>query len=145
MSDGGTVFKIGSGTTTITTVANFSESVGQSETGTLAMNPSGGFYGTISTDNSYDDGEPALLLFKVAQGSSTASTVTYFRDIGFEYSGTAFDSSGDLFAADPFQYGSVQEIVQGSTPWQTEAMCQTSCSLGGISTTNFGTTPFTVT
>jgi uncharacterized repeat protein (TIGR03803 family) len=110
----GTVFEVGAGSGTITTLASFNGTDGANPAGGLVMDSSGNLFGTTSTGGSSSDGT----VFEVAAGSGTITTLGSFN--GTEGQGPAgtliMDSSGNLYgtASGSSGRGTVFELGQGS-------------------------------
>ena len=115
----GTVFELPKGSGTITTLASFNGSNGSEPLAGLIMDSNGNLYGTTSGIHAFhSDGT----VFELAKGSHTVTTrVTFNGSNGSEpLGGLIMDSSGNLYgtttgAHDPNDYGTVYELVQGST------------------------------
>jgi uncharacterized repeat protein (TIGR03803 family) len=123
---GGTVFELAQGSGTITTLASFNVSNGQTPEGTLLMDSSGNLYGTTRNGGFYGAGT----VFELAKGSKTITTLALFNGSNgaFPEAGLIMDSSGTLYGTSS---STVFELAKGSSTITTLA------SLNG----DYGATP----
>jgi uncharacterized repeat protein (TIGR03803 family) len=126
----GTVFEITQGSSTVTTIASFIETSGQSPKSGLTSDASGNLWGTT-----YQGGFNTLgSVFEIVKGSGTITTIASFNGTNGEYpeSGVSFDANGDLWgttyrggtgflAGTLSGYGTVFEIANGSSAITTIA------------------------
>lgn len=110
---GGTVFKVASGSSTITTLATFNGADGAYPPAGVTLDSSGDIFGTTEYGGAYGDGT----VFEIPHGSNTITILASFNGAGTS-TGVALDSSGDLFGTTDFggadESGSVYEITHGS-------------------------------
>jgi len=111
----GTVFELvnnGSGTYTLTTLADFTADSGLPG-GPLVMDNSGDLFGTAGKDAASNG-----TVFEVAAGGNSVSTVATFGATDYPNNGLVIDSSGDLFgttySGGGSQLGSVFEVPVNS-------------------------------
>jgi uncharacterized repeat protein (TIGR03803 family) len=91
----GNVFKIASGSLTLSTVLDFNGINGQNPAANLIGDGVGNLYGTTSGGGTNNDGT----IFKVVSGSNTFSTVTSFNDTNgaFPLGGLILDGDGNIY------------------------------------------------
>ena len=112
----GTVFELGHGSNTITTLATFNGSNGETPIAGLTMDASGNLFGTTYCGGAYEDGT----VFELAKGSNTITTLAAFNGSnGSLPSGSlTMDASGDLFGTTntggAYNFGTVFEMGHGS-------------------------------
>jgi uncharacterized repeat protein (TIGR03803 family) len=122
-SGDGTVFELAHGSGTITTLASFNGSNGQSPAGGLMMDISGNLYGTTSAGGAAGDGT----VFELARGSSTITTLASFSGSNGQNpeGGVIEDSSGNLcgttYSGGTYGVGTVFELAAGSSTITTLA------------------------
>jgi uncharacterized repeat protein (TIGR01451 family) len=115
-SNGGTVFEIKSGTSTISKVAGFTSSTGEYPYAGLTLDASGNLFGTT-----YSGGSGYGTVFEIKSGTSTITKVASFTSTTGENpeASVIFDSSGNLFGTTTdggaSGYGTVFEIKSGTT------------------------------
>lgn len=122
LSNYGTIFEIGKGSDTVTTLASFDYRNGATPVGNLAVDTAGSLYGTTQ------EGGPGELgtVFMLASGSSVITTLATFNgDNGsIPEAGVILDSSGNLYgtaSAGNTDSGSVFEIAAGTATLTTIA------------------------
>ncbi|HET6246261.1 MAG TPA: choice-of-anchor tandem repeat GloVer-containing protein [Tepidisphaeraceae bacterium] len=120
--DGGTVYEIPAGSSSITTLVNFNGSNGSSPFSQLVLDHQGNLVGTTAFGGTSSDGT----VFRLALASNTLTTLYSFTTVG-EYfnSGVVLDAAGDIFGSG-LQGGAngdgyVFEIPAGSTSLTTLA------------------------
>jgi uncharacterized repeat protein (TIGR03803 family) len=111
----GTVFELAQGSGTITTLASFDSLNGRYPVAGLVMDGSGNLYGTTTQDSVSGAG----MVFEVARGSSTITTLATFNgtDGANPVGGLLLDASGNLYgttAGGGTGYGTAFELAQGS-------------------------------
>jgi uncharacterized repeat protein (TIGR03803 family) len=119
----GTVFEVVKGSGTITTLASFNGTNGDSPHGGVIMDSSGNLYGTTSQGGAFGNGT----VFEVPKGSSTITTLATFN--GSNGAGPVapliMDSSGNLYGTagvgGAFGDGTVFEVPKGSSTITTLA------------------------
>jgi len=91
----GTVFEVAAGSNTITTLASFNGTNGNSPYAGLIMDGSGNLYGTTYKGGAHGDGTA----FEVAAGSNTITTLASFNGTngGWPWGGLIMDGSGNLY------------------------------------------------
>jgi uncharacterized repeat protein (TIGR03803 family) len=112
----GTVFEIAAGTSTLTTIVNFSGNLnGRFPVGTVTLDSSGNVYGT--TDST---------AFEIAAGTNQLTTLATFTGTAngsSPYAGVTFDSSGNLYGTTYFgganNDGTVFEIAASTNALTT--------------------------
>ncbi|HZK79829.1 MAG TPA: choice-of-anchor tandem repeat GloVer-containing protein, partial [Humisphaera sp.] len=107
------IFETQKGSSTITTLAGFNETVGQNPYGGLAIDSEGNLYGTAD-GGSFGD------VFELAKGSSVLTVLASFSGIDGEYpeSGVIIDSFGNLYGTTNRGYAvdsTVFEIAKNSS------------------------------
>jgi uncharacterized repeat protein (TIGR03803 family) len=129
----GTVWKIASGSSTITTIANFTGTNGRHPSGNVTLDSSGNLYGTTSQGGASSDGN----VWKVASGSSTITTIASFAGTNGTYPicGLRRDSSGNLYGVT-----SSGGADSDGTVWKIASGSSTITTLGTFNGTN-GETP----
>ncbi len=119
----GSVFELGNGANTITTLASFDGSNGSYPNGALVLDSEGNLYGT--TEIGGDNGNGTV--FEIAKGSNAIRTLASFNgnNGANPYAGMAFDAAGNLFgtawAGGDNGDGTVFEVVKGSSTIATLA------------------------
>jgi uncharacterized repeat protein (TIGR03803 family) len=110
----GTVFEVAAGSGTVTTLASFNGSNGQSPCGGVVEDAGGNLFGTTQIGGAWDSGAA----FEVAGGSGTITTLASFGDSGLPQGGVIEDASGNLFGTTEgggaSGYGTVFELAKGS-------------------------------
>jgi len=105
-SGNGTVFEVAAGSGSITTLATFSGSNGETPNAGLVEDSSGNLFGTtIYGGSSYTGGYPGYgTVFEVAAGSGSITTLASFNgsDGAYPDAGPVEDSSGNLFGTTPW-------------------------------------------
>jgi uncharacterized repeat protein (TIGR03803 family) len=115
-ANSGTVFEIVSGSGTITTLASFNGTNGNSPNGGLVEDSLGNLFGTTAYGGTAGDGT----VFEVAAGSGTITTLASFNGTNGAYpsAGLVRDASGNLFgtasAGGTAASGTVFEVASGS-------------------------------
>ncbi len=95
-SNGGTIFELAHGSSTITTLASFNGTEGKYPKAALVMDSSGNLYGTTySGEGHLDDGT----VFELAHGSGTITRLAFFDGTDGDEPEAALimDSSGNLY------------------------------------------------
>ena len=93
-NDAGTVFEIANGSNTITTLASFNYTNGQSPGANLVMDGQGNLYGTTGSGGAGGYGT----VFEIAKGSNTVTTLTTFNGTnGSGPNGLVLDGQGNLY------------------------------------------------
>lgn len=116
VSNYGNVYEIAHGTTTIQTIATFTNSTGRNASGGLVMDSNGNLYGTTLFGGAANYGT----IFKIARGSQSIIPLASFSDaIGYGCSNAmVMDSNGNLYGACPgggaSENGSIFELPAGS-------------------------------
>jgi CSLREA domain-containing protein len=112
----GTVFEIQAGTTTITTLASFNGTTGNSPTTPVTLDSSGNIFGVS------DEGSASNLgtAFEIKAGTNAITVLANFSSTTGDYpaGGLTFDSKGNLWgttSAGGSGYGTVFEIKSGTT------------------------------
>jgi uncharacterized repeat protein (TIGR03803 family) len=129
----GTVFKIASGSNTITTIASFNGTNGSNPMGGVVMDSSGDLFGTTRNGGSSSDGT----VFEIASGTSTISTLVTFNGTNGSNpeAGLTIDSTGNLYGS-TYYYSSgagVFKIAAGTSTLTTIALPQyTHMQIGGL-------------
>jgi len=121
----GCIWKIASGSSTITTVASFpfNGASGINPYGGVTIDGSGNLYGTTYTGGANTDG----VVWKVASGSSTITVIASFNGTNGAnpYDGVTIDGSGNLFGTTynggANSDGTVWEIASGTSTITTIA------------------------
>jgi uncharacterized repeat protein (TIGR03803 family) len=114
----GTLFELGQGSGTITTLYTFNGSVGRyaAPNGGLIMDSSGNLYGTTAGEGAFNVGS----VFELAAGSGTITTLASFDGTNGAdpWSGLVMDSNGNLYgttdAGGASNDGTVFEVAHGS-------------------------------
>jgi uncharacterized repeat protein (TIGR03803 family) len=121
----GTVFELGKGSSTITTLASFNGANGSEPAGDLVMDGSGNLYGAASNGGLKGDGT----IFELGKGSNTITTLASFNGSnGADPSGSLFmDSGGNLYGTtksggDANNDGTLFELTKGSNTITTLAI-----------------------
>jgi uncharacterized repeat protein (TIGR03803 family) len=119
----GTVWEIGTGTNTITTLASFQGTNGSTPVGGLAVDSQGNFYGVTVSGGAKNLGT----VWELANGSNTITTLASFNaSTGANPVGNvAVDSQGNVYGTTSIggssNEGTVWEIVKGSNAITTRA------------------------
>jgi uncharacterized repeat protein (TIGR03803 family) len=119
----GTVFELANGSSTITTLANFTGANGANPYAGLVMDPSGNLYGTTANGGAANDGT----VFELAAGSGTITTLASFNCTnGANPLGVlTLDSQGNLYGTANLggasNHGTVFELAAGSSTITTVA------------------------
>ncbi len=118
----GKVFEFANGSSTITPLASFNGSNGQSPYGSLIEDSSGNLFGTTLGGGASGPGT----VFELAKGSSTITTLVSFTGTNGStpYAGLIEDSSGDLFgttSGGATNDGTIFELAKGSSTITTLA------------------------
>jgi uncharacterized repeat protein (TIGR03803 family) len=116
----GTIFELAKAGGAITTLASFNGTDGATPDGGLIMDSSGNLYGTAVGGGAYKDG----VVFELAQGSSTITTLASFNGYDGQYprAGLLMDGIGNLYGTTSevgTGAGTVFEVAQGSRRVQT--------------------------
>ncbi len=114
----GTLFELGQGSGTITTLYTFNGSVGRyaAPNGGLIMDSSGNLYGTTAGEGAFNEGS----VFELAAGSGTLTTLASFDGTNGAgpWSGLVMDGNGNLYgttdAGGASNDGTVFEVAHGS-------------------------------
>jgi uncharacterized repeat protein (TIGR03803 family) len=112
----GIIFEVARGSSTITTLASFSN-IGPGGNVSLIEDSGGNLFGTTSRGGANGDGT----VFELAQGSSTITTLASFNGTNgaVPLSGLIQDSSGNLFGTTKMggtdNFGTVFELAHGSS------------------------------
>lgn len=113
----GTIFELPKGSHTITTLATFNGTDGQSPQGTLVIDASGNLFGTTRTGGAFGDGT----VFELSAGSGSIITLASFNGANGSnpIAPLLLDSAGNLFGTTPTGGangdGTVFEIPAGGT------------------------------
>jgi uncharacterized repeat protein (TIGR03803 family) len=112
----GTVFEVGKGSGTITTLASFDGTNGSEAYAALVMDAAGNLYGTTYSDDNDGDGT----VFEVGKGSGTITTLASFSSTSGSnpYAGLIISAAGNLYgttySGGANGGGTVFEVVKGS-------------------------------
>jgi uncharacterized repeat protein (TIGR03803 family) len=115
-SGDGTVFELAPGSSTVTTLASFNGTDGETPLAGLLMDSSGNLYGTTVTGGATNYGT----VFEVAQGSGTITALALFNGTDGERPSSALimDGAGNLYGTAEFGGasgdGTVFEVAAGS-------------------------------
>jgi uncharacterized repeat protein (TIGR03803 family) len=121
----GTVFELASGSSSITTLANFNGSNGAGPCDTLVRDVHGNLFGTTQSGGTNNDGT----VFELAGGSGPIISLASFNGTNGAnpYAGLVIDSAGNLFGTTVYgaasNDGVVFEIAAGSSTITTLASC----------------------
>jgi uncharacterized repeat protein (TIGR03803 family) len=109
----GTIYKIASGTNTITVLASFNGTNGSVPRGGVVMDSSGNLYGTTTNGGANSDGT----VWKLANGSNTITTLASFNGSNGAnpYASLVMDSSGNLYGTTSGGSSGVFEVAAGTT------------------------------
>jgi uncharacterized repeat protein (TIGR03803 family) len=109
----GTIYKIASGTNTITVLASFNGTNGSVPRGGVVMDSSGNLYGTTTNGGANSDGT----VWKLANGSNTITTLASFNGTNGAnpYASLVMDSSGNLYGTTSGGSSGVFEVAAGTT------------------------------
>jgi uncharacterized repeat protein (TIGR03803 family) len=112
---GGTLFEVVKGTNTITTVASFDKTSGETPMAQLTMDKNGNLYGATTTGGAYGQGT----IFELAKGSGVVSSLASFNEGTFGGFGSlTLDSHGSLYGISggggAYGDGSLFELPSGS-------------------------------
>jgi len=117
-SNGGTVYEIAQGSSTLTTLASFTGANGSLPYGGVTFDSSGNLFGTTFNGGTSGYGT----VYEIAKGSSTLTTLASFTGANGRTpnAGVTFDSSGNLFgttfSGGTSSYGTVYEIAGAGSP-----------------------------
>jgi len=116
-SASGTIWKIASGTSTITTVASLTTTTGKLPQSSVTVDSSGNLYGVAASGGSLKYGT----IWKVAAGTSTVTVVANFNRTNgsYPYGGVLVASNGNLYGTcyngGTAGYGTVWKVASGTS------------------------------